>query len=281
VSGAVSRFHAMGCEIVVSGGEPAAIAEVFARWEGVFSRFRPESELSSVNRSPAAALTVSPLFARALRAALDAAAQTDGLVDPTLAAALESAGYDRDFALLGDRPDPAGPAVPSRLDEVRLDGRILRRPPGLALDLNGVVKSLAVDEAVLRLDGDGFVSAGGDLAVRGAVDVGLPGGGAVRVVRGGLATSGVATRSWRRGGEEQHHLVDPRTGRPSSSPWHQVTVSGASCLVADVAAKAAFLLGADGPGWLDERGLPGRFVARDGAVAANDAWCRGTVPEAA
>ena len=281
MSGAVSRFHAMGCEIVVSGGEPAAIAEVFARWEGVFSRFLSDSELSSVNRSPAGALTVSPLFARALRTALDAAAQTDGLVDPTLAAALESAGYDRDFALLGDRPEPAGPAAPSRLDEVRLDGRILRRPPGLALDLNGVVKSLAVDEAVLRLDGDGFVSAGGDLAVRGAVDVGLPGGGAVRVVRGGLATSGVATRSWRRGGEEQHHLVDPRTGRPSTSPWQQVTVSGASCVVADVAAKAAFLLGDDGPGWLDERGLPGRFVARDGTVAANDAWCRGTVPEAA
>jgi len=280
VSGAV-RFHAMGCEVVVSGGEPAAIAEVFARWEGTFSRFLPESELSSVNRSPAPALTVSPLFARALRTALDAAAQTDGLVDPTLAAALEAAGYDRDLALLGDRPEPAGPAAPSRLNEVRLDGRILRRPPGLALDLNGVVKSLAVDEAVLRLDGDGFVSAGGDLAVRGAVDVGLPGGGAVRVVRGGLATSGVATRSWRRGGEEQHHLVDPRTGRPSTSPWQQVTVSGASCLVADVAAKAAFLLGDDGPGWLDERGLPGRFVARDGTVAANDAWCRGTVPEAA
>ena len=262
----------MGCEVVLSGGDATAVAEVFSRWEGVFSRFRPESELSCVNRSPAPALKVSPLLARGLRAALDAAVQTDGLVDPTLAAALESAGYDRDFRLLGDRPDPAGPAAPSRLREVRLDGLILRRPPGLALDLNGVVKSLAVDEAVLRLSGDGFVSAGGDLAVRGSVDVGLPGGGAVRVVKGGLATSGVATRSWRRGGVEQHHLVDPRTGRPSDSPWRQVTVSGASCLVADVAAKAAFLLGADGPAWLDARRLPGRFVGRDGAIVANDAW---------
>jgi len=280
VSG-VSRFRAMGCEVVLSGGDAAAVAEVFARWEGVFSRFLPESELSRVNRSPAWALKVSPLFARALRAALDAAAETDGLVDPTLAAALESAGYDRDFPLVGDRPQPAGPAAPSRLGEVRLDGLILRRPPGLALDLNGVVKSLAVDEAVLRLTGDGFVSAGGDLAVRGPVDVGLPGGGAVRVVKGGLATSGVATRSWRRDGVGQHHLVDPRTGRPSDSPWAQVTVSGASCLVADVAAKAAFLLGADGPRWLDERGLPGRFLARDGAIVANGAWRRGTVPEPA
>src|SRR5271169_2538287 len=137
----------MGCDVVVSGGDPAAAAGVFARWEDAFSRFIPDSELSRVNASPAAAVRVSPLFARALSAALDAAAETDRLVDPTLAAALEAAGYDRDFPLLGDRAEPAGPAVPSRLRELRLDGLILRRPPGLALDLNGVVKSLAVDEA--------------------------------------------------------------------------------------------------------------------------------------
>jgi thiamine biosynthesis lipoprotein len=266
----------MGCEIVVSGADPDDVAGVFARWEGTFSRFLPDSELSRVNASRAWALTVSPLFARALDAALSAAAETDGLVDPTLATALEAAGYDRDFDELEDDPSPSGPAARSSLRRVRLDGLILRRPPGVALDLNGVVKSLAVDQAAALVRGTGFVSAGGDVAVCGAVDVGLPGGGAVRVVRGGLATSGIASRRWHRGGEEQHHLLDPRTGRPSASPWLQVTVSGATCLAADVAAKAAFLLGDDGPDWLDARGLPGRFVARDGAVTANEAWSRGT-----
>jgi FAD:protein FMN transferase len=271
----VHRFRAMGCEIVLAGGDPALAAAVFARWEGVFSRFLPGSELSRVNASPAWILHVSPLFARALRSALEAADDTDGLVDPTLGAALEAAGYDRDFALLPADGPVAGPAVASRLAEVRLDGRILRRPPGLQLDLNGVVKALAVDEATAGLPSGGFVSAGGDLAVRGPVDVGLPGGGAVRVVEGGLATSGVVSRSWRRGGEEQHHLLDPRTGRPCRhSPWQQVTVSGASCLAADVAAKAAFLLGEDGPAWLDEHGMPGRFVARAGEVVLNGAWHR-------
>ena len=269
----------MGCEVVLAGGDPAAVAAVFSRWEGVFSRFLPGSELSRVNASPAWTLHVSPLFARALRTALDAAADTGGLVDPTLGAALEAAGYDTDFALLPDDGPAAGPAAPSRLGEVRLDGRILRRSPGLQLDLNGVVKALAVDEAVAGLAAGGFVSAGGDLAVRGPVDVGLPGGGAVRVVQGGLATSGVVSRHWRRGGEEQHHLLDPRTGRPCrDSPWEQVTVSGASCLAADVAAKAAFLLGDDGPGWLDELGMAGRFVARDGEIVLNGAWHPGLVP---
>jgi thiamine biosynthesis lipoprotein len=270
----------MGCELVVSGPDPGGVAAVFSRWEAAFSRFLPESELSRVNASPRVAVRVSPLFARALRVALGVAAETDGLVDPTLGAALEQAGYDRDFAALP--PDGLlGPAVPSRLREVRLDGQILRRPPGLRLDLNGVVKALAVDEAAALIPGDGFVSAGGDLATRGPVDVGLPGGGSIRVVRGGLATSGVVSRHWRRGGREQHHLIDPRTGRPADSPWRQVTVSGASCLAADAAAKAAFLLGEDGPGWLDGRGLPGRLIGRDGSVVETELWSRATREHAA
>lgn len=274
----VHRFRAMGCEVVAAGGDAALVAEVFGRWEGVFSRFAASSELTRVNASAAWVQHVSPLFARALRVALEVASDTGGLVDPTLGAALEAAGYDRDFPLLVDDPTPAGAACPSRLGEVRLEGRILRRPPGLQLDLNGVVKALAVDEAAAMLTASGFVSAGGDLAVRGPVDVGLPGGGAVRVVHGGLATSGVVSRRWRRGGVEQHHLIDPRTGRPARAPrWRQVTVSGASCLAADAAAKAAFLLGDDGPGWLEEHGMPGRFVAAGGRVELTRAWQREAV----
>jgi thiamine biosynthesis lipoprotein ApbE len=51
-----------------------------------------------------------------------------------------------------------------------------------------------------------------------------------------------------------------------------VTVSGASCLAADAAAKAAYLLGEDGPGWLDARDMPGRFLDEDGRVTCNEAW---------
>jgi thiamine biosynthesis lipoprotein ApbE len=61
------------------------------------------------------------------------------------------------------------------------------------------------------------------------------------------------------------------TGRPSASPWDEVTVCGTTCLAADIAAKAAFMLGEDGPEWLDERGLPGRFLA-DRAIHENASW---------
>ena len=54
---ALSGFRAMGCDVVVSGGDPATAAAVFERWEARFSRFRPDSELSRVNATPEPAPT--------------------------------------------------------------------------------------------------------------------------------------------------------------------------------------------------------------------------------
>jgi thiamine biosynthesis lipoprotein len=266
----------MGVDVAVGGAtteELERIQWLFEGWERVFSRFRADSELNRVNRSESRVVVVSDLFARVLRAALAAAHSTNGLVDPTLGAAIEAAGYDRDFSLLANDARPPGPAVRGRRDSVRLSGRLLSRPPGIALDLNGVVKALAVDSALELITGDGLVAAGGDLAARGGANVGLPGAGALHLIAGGVATSGTTKRHWRRGGELQHHLIDPGSGRPARSRWDEVTVAADSCLAADVAAKAAFLLSDEGPGWLDERGLPGRFRA-GGELVVNDAWSR-------
>ncbi len=154
---------------------------------------------------------------------------------------------------------------------------MLSRPRGVVLDLNGVVKALAVDDALALIGGDGFVAAGGDIATRGETLVALPAGGAIWLLAGGMATSGTTRRRWLRGDGLQHHLIDPATGRPSRSRWTEVTVAAGSCLAADVAAKAAFLLDERGPSWLDERGLPGRFVAGSD-ILVNDAWRRAEQP---
>jgi thiamine biosynthesis lipoprotein len=264
-------FESMGCEVVVAGATDAELARVRALFEerdAMFSRFRPASELNAVNNGRGARL-VSALFARMVEAALQMRQRTGGLVDPTLGAAVEAAGYDRDFDALEPSDEELG--TPERPGRIELYGRVLVLAPGVRLDLNGVVKAAAVDEALELLSGPGFVSAGGDLATQGRVDVALPGGGVVGLVSGGLATSGRTKRRWLRGGAEQHHLIDPNTGRPSTSRWDEVTVCGATCLAADAAAKAAFLLGDDGPEWLDRRHLPGRFVAGAAAVE-NRSW---------
>ncbi len=267
-------FRAMGCDVIVEGGSDGALASIrdlFEEREAIFSRFRPGSELERVNAAAGRIVPVSAEFLRALGAALAAARSTGGRVEPTLGAAVEAAGYDDDFAALRD-DGPLSPA-PAAADwrSIAVGARFLERPPRTVLDLNGVVKSMAVDDALGLLDRPGFVSAGGDIAVSRPLSVGLPGGDTITLEHGGLATSGTATRRWRRGGLVGHHLIDPATRRPARSPWTHVTAVGRTCLAADVAAKAGFLLGAAGPDWLDERGVAARFVAGR-AVMCNERW---------
>jgi thiamine biosynthesis lipoprotein len=265
----------MGCDVVCSGSVPLdAVRALFDERDRRFSRFQDSSELSRVNARPVGVALVSEELASMLTLSIDAAIATDGLVSPSVGGAVLAAGYDRDFAAL---PPDGGAVEPVRVpshEAVVLRGTVLLRTEPVLLDLNGVVKGRTVDDA-LGLAIGGWVSAGGDLATTVPVSVGLPGGEVVTLRRGGLATSSTTRRAWLRGGEQQHHLIDPRSGRPARTAWSDVTVAAGSCTRADVAAKAALILDADGPAWLDERRLPGRFLAVDGTVLHNAAWRRG------
>jgi FAD:protein FMN transferase len=251
---------------------PAGLVRaLFEERDARFSRFRPSSELSRVNALPLGLTLVSGEFASMLSLSLDAARATDGLVTPAVGGAIVAAGYDRDF----DRLPPdvgavVSAAVPS-WHSISVHGGGLLRTEVVQLDLNGVVKGKTVDDA-LEIAGSGWVSAGGDVAAVEPVVVGLPGGGRIALHDGGLATSSVAKRRWLADGLAQNHLIDPRTGRPTTSLWRDVTVAAPSCFIADVAAKAALFLGAAGPAWLDERNLAGRFVSHGGAVTLNESW---------
>jgi FAD:protein FMN transferase len=262
----------MGCEVAMPYGVPPGLVRaLFEERDARFSRFRPSSELSRVNALPLGLTLVSGEFASMLSLSLDAARATDGLVTPSVGGAIVAAGYDRDFDRL---PPDVGAVVPAAVPSwhsISLHGGGLLRTETVQLDLNGVVKGKTVDDA-LELAGRGWVSAGGDVAAYDPVVVGLPGGGTIALHGGGLATSSVAKRRWLAAGVPQNHLIDPRTGCATTSPWRDVSVAASTCLIADVAAKAALLLGTAGPAWLDERKLAGRFVAHSGAVTLNESW---------
>jgi FAD:protein FMN transferase len=270
----VNGFRAMGCDVALSYDVPLEPGRaLFAARDARFSRFQASSELNRVNERPLGLTLVSEELASMLSLSLDAAKATDGIVTPAVGGALLAAGYDRDFSRLPLDVGAVEPAAVPSWTSLSLHGSGLLRTEPVWLDLNGVVKGRTVDDA-LALAGRGWVSAGGDVATLEPLVVGLPGGDAVTLHGGGLATSSVATRAWLAAGEPQSHLIDPRTGRSTRSPWRDVSVVAASCLAADVAAKAALLLGAEGPGWLEQRGLAGRFVSHDGAVVLTPAWQR-------
>ena len=95
--------------------------------------------------------------------------------------------------------------------------------------------------------------------------------GAVEVVANDAAQIGLCHCSMCRRWTGGHHLIDPRTGTPAATRWHSVSVVAATATDANAAAPAAVILGDDGPAWLADTGLDGRFVAPD-RVACVGRW---------
>jgi thiamine biosynthesis lipoprotein len=255
-------------------------------------RFRDDSELSRLNSADGVPVRVSTLFATTLRHALDVAAATGGLVDPTVGGALISVGYDRDFAEI--RMSAGGPRTEPRpvagWPVVELTGQVVRMPRGVTLDLGATAKAYAADRAAARAAADTrcgvLVGLGGDIAVSGpgpddgwrvrVSDDHRAGpddpGQSVRIDDGGLATSSLTVRRWRRGGRWLHHIMDPATGAPAGVYWRTASVAAATCLAANAASTAAMVRGAGADGWLAGRGLPARLVRLDGTIVAVADW---------
>ena len=145
-----------------------AVEAEFERLEQIMSRFRPDSELSQLNR--AGALEVSADLARVVELALAARERTAGRFDPCVHDALVAAGYDRTFAEVAPdgRRHGAG-CEPSAADGSRVDGRRVELEDGAKLDLGGIGKGYAAERAadILAAAGPCLVDAGGDIAVRG------------------------------------------------------------------------------------------------------------------
>jgi thiamine biosynthesis lipoprotein len=253
---ATDVFFAMGTEIAVVADDPEVFTRVrdeFAAIEAACSRFRPDSDLERLNDAPGEIALVPEALAGVLAAASDLRDRTGGLVDAGLGSAVIAWGYDRTFSEIGPVSPPERLASPSW----RVEGRRLFRGPGTRLDLGGIAKGWAADR-VVEAGWATVAGAGGD--IRSAdpgtvVEVFDPWDRvAARVALGigGLATSSVGRRRWDAGGEEAHHLIDPRTLQPARTPVVSATAVAATAVEAEAAAKAVLLLGEEGLAWADD-----------------------------
>ena len=242
---------------------------LFAEIDRRLSRFDAGSDLSRLNADPRACVPANSLLRAAVVAALRAASLSGGLVDPTLLGALRRAGYRESRAhvapaslprALSVAPPrrPAGPDPTARWRSVEVDDAagVIRRPPGLKLDLAGSVKGWAADLLGAQLERHGrfAVVCGGDLRVAAwpgspwEVHVRHPLTGAtahtLHVRAGGVATSGIDVRLWQRqDGDFAHHLIDPATGFPAWTGLLAATALAPSALEAEALAKATLLSG--------------------------------------
>lgn len=284
------------CTVRVTVDEPSSLqqattltASLMVDVAAAIDRFDPASDVSRANQRAGRLTPVSRLCRRIVHRALQLAQETEGACDPTVGAHVRATGYDRDIADVRYRPgattDPAVLRHPS-WRAVRLDSRfdLLTVPAGITLDLGAVGKAWTADEAARRialvLGCSALVEIGGDLAVAGPcgswqVIVSERAGDAgqqMTLESGGLATSSTTVRQWDSACGPAHHIVDPRTGRPSESSWRSASVWAQTAAQANAWSTAAIVLGDGVVAMLDERGLPARLVDRDGHVSLAGGW---------
>ena len=234
----------MGTEwwMQAEGGASGALVEAEAlvhAEEARYSRFRPASMLSVLNRDRA---VCDRSLADLVTVALEMRAATDGAFDPGVGAAVVAAGYSRSFEELpapGAAPDgeaaargapaAAGEAVAAGValtPAIRVAGHRVMLSGGGLLDLGGIAKGWTVDRVGELLadrgcvryvvDGGGDIAVGGVASRRPAEAIALGDSGlAVGISAGAVATSSTLKRRWLTPAGARHHIIAPCGGVPS------------------------------------------------------------------
>lgn len=243
-----------------------AVIDEMHRIDRLMSPHRPDSELSRINALAATqAVPVGGELFGLLARAQQFSRLSDGAFDVTFAAV----GHLFDYRA-GIRPDDAAIAAARRAvgwRHLRLDARdrsVRFERPGMRIDLGGIAKGHAVDNATALLRQHGvahaYVAAGGDSRVIGARRSG-PWTVAIRHPRDphgvvavlpltecAISTSGDYERGFDepatdgRPARRWHHIVDPATGT-SPQAIHSVTVLAADGVCAEALSKAVFVGG--------------------------------------
>ncbi len=227
-----------------------AVASRIEAFDQTYSRFRPDSLVSTIARAagswllPPDAAPLLDLYRRLHRA-------TDGAVTPLVGQALSDLGYDATYSL---RATGRALTVPEWDDVIHWDGERITTSAPVLLDFGAAGKGYLVDlvAEVLAQAGvaDHVIDAGGDLRHHGddAIRVALEHPrdprraiGVVALRDAALCASAPNRRAWAPG---VHHVLDGRTGRPTRDVLATWALAP-TAMVADGVATALFFAAPD------------------------------------
>jgi thiamine biosynthesis lipoprotein len=211
--------HIMGMPILVDARDPQADDETLDRvfdWfrfvDATFSTYKPDSEISRLNRGELALAETDPCVREVLDRCEELRLETGGYFDVRFAGSVDPSGLVKGWSVAKAaailREDGLRNYAINAGGDIELSGRAIPEP----------CWRVGIQHPAERMKVVGVIEAH-ELAV---------------------ATSG----SYARG----DHVVDPHNGRPPRAPL-SVTVVGPDLATADAYATAAFAMDEDGPEW--------------------------------
>lgn len=257
------------CNVTIFGGDPdTAFEAVFDRIKQIESRMSvnvQESEVSRINdRAGNQPVRVSPDTLFVIQRALRVSRLSGGAFDITVGPLVTLWGIGNEGARIPDEGEIESllPLVDYRkvtVDEEAMT--VYLEEPGMRIDLGGVAKGYAADEAVRILEeldvSRGIIDFGGNIEVFGEkpgrepwrIGIQKPDAdrgsyvGIAEVGEAAVVSSGTYERYFIEGGKRYHHILNPSTGYPVRNSLESVTVVHPSSTDADALSTAAFSFG--------------------------------------
>jgi thiamine biosynthesis lipoprotein len=281
----VARTNAEGAAAI-----DAAMAEV-RRFDQMMSLYKDESEITRVNlaagKNP---VKVSPEMIEVVEHASEISKLSGGAFDVTIGPLVVlwqmrlkegKVPTDEEITNVRSRVNYKDIVIDKKASTLFL------RKPNMIMDFGGVAKGYAADKAaeVLRKRGieNGIVALAGDIRVMGHRPDGSPWRIGVQHPREAdktlmvldlsdksISTSGDYERFQIVNKKRYHHVIDPRTGKPSTG-MESVTVVGDSGAIVDPLTTALFILGTDkGLPIVKKLGCDAIFVDDRGTIVVTD-----------
>jgi thiamine biosynthesis lipoprotein len=184
--------------------------------ESIWSRFRDNTLVSKMAKESgvytldASGMALMKWYEQLYKA-------TDGLVTPLIGQTLVDAGYDEHYSL---RPKPTIRQAPLWGDVISLQGDTMTIKIPTLIDVGAAGKGYIIDEVTKLITGNYCIDASGDIAVRGdSMRIGLEDPndqtkliGVATIKDKSICGSAVGRRAW----GEWHHIVNPKTTKPTT-----------------------------------------------------------------
>lgn len=233
--------------------------------EKLCSRFLPESDVSRINKSSGILpVPVSDETFEIVEKSIFYSKLTDGAFDITIAPIVELWQIGKKSQRIPSDSEIADTLNLVSYKEVLLNPQrktIFLKKKGMKIDLGGVAKGYANDQAISTLKKFGVKQAlidfGGQISVLGKphnkknwrIGIQHPRElnrtiAAIEIKSGSVATSGDYMRYFTGAdGIRYHHIFDPKTGKPAKSGCSSVTVVAPDGITADILSTSIFVLG--------------------------------------
>lgn len=253
------------------------------------NRFNPQSEVYKINKKAGDWIEVSKEVEDVLKEAKYYAQISEGLFDPTIGPLMELWGfYNGSLYIPNDKELKEALSKVNWKDLEISEGKVRLKRKGMSLDLGGIAKGYAVQRLLeisknLNLQRV-YLDIGGTIGVYGKplkgdywiIGIKHPRKegriiGKIKIKSGVVATSGDYERFFVNNGKRYPHIINPKTGIPSSEIM-SVTIISKNGITADALSTLFFVLGERGKDlWKSKfRDVGVIIVEKDGKIWKSD-----------